>query len=148
MRALTLLGLLLAGAALAAPEKKSTGMPTKRPPDPEVGMRLYNQSCWQCHGMGGKGDGPAAASVLGGVPSIEAVVKALPEGKDDRGWDPLVDVIQEGRGRMPAYAADIDKHDSKRILVYLKGVVEGKAPPKPEGEKADEAEAGAEAGGQ
>lgn len=147
MRALTLLGLLLAGAALAAPEKKSTGMPTKRAPDPEVGMRLYNQSCWQCHGMTGKGDGPAAGSVLGGVPSLVDAVKALPDGKEGA-WAPMIDVIQQGKGKMPAYAEDIDKHDSKRILIYLKGVVEGKAPPKPEGDKADEPEDGPEAGGQ
>lgn len=142
MRGSLLVLLLLGGSvALAAtPEKTPQGLPTKRPPDRDVGERLWKQSCWQCHGEKGKGDGPAAAAVIGGVPTLEGKVK----GED---FEPLVAVIQAGRGRMPAYAEDIDKHDSRRILVYLRDVLEGRGPP-PKEKGEDEDVGGAEAGGQ
>lgn len=118
------------GVALAKPDGTST-MPTKRAPDYEVGKRLWKQSCWQCHGEAGKGDGPAAAALPGGVPSLEGKVKG------DK-FEPLVKIIQDGRGRMPAYAENIDQHDSRRILVYLRDVMEGKAPPPPEKKEGEE----------
>jgi mono/diheme cytochrome c family protein len=135
----TLLGAALAlsvalsvGAAVAKPDGTST-MPSKRPPDYEVGKKLWTQSCWQCHGATGKGDGPAAAALVGGVPSLEGKIKGAE-------FDALVDVIQQGRGRMPAYSEDIDEHDSRRILQYLKDTLEGKKPPPPQNEK-DKADA-------
>ena len=116
--------LLLAMLALAAPEKSTTTVPSKRPPDPEVGKRLWTQSCWQCHGETGKGDGPASSSVPGGVPAWEAKLQ-------DEDFARLIDVIEDGRGRMPAYAEVIDRHDARRILVYLRDLGEGKPPPPP-----------------
>jgi len=109
-------------------------MPTKRPPDSEVGKKLWAQSCWQCHGEAGKGDGPAAAALPDGVPSLEGTIKG------DK-FDELVKVIQGGRGRMPAYSEDIDAYDTRRVLQYLRDVMEGKAPPPPE--KGGEGEEGA-----
>jgi mono/diheme cytochrome c family protein len=122
--ALALVAALSVGAALAKPDGTST-MPSKRPPDFEVGKRLWTQSCWQCHGATGKGDGPAAAALVGGVPSLEGKIKGAK-------FDALVAVIQDGRGRMPAYGENIDEHDSRRILQYLKDTLEGKKPPPPE----------------
>lgn len=132
VRAVVVAGLALtAGVALAKPDGTST-MPTKRPPDYEVGKKLWAQSCWQCHGEKGLGDGPAAAALPGGVPSLDGKVKG-------EKFDALVRVIQDGRGRMPAYSEDIDEHDSRRILQYLRDVMEGKTPPPPEkGEASDE----------
>lgn len=98
---------------------------TKRDSDEDAGRRLWNRSCWQCHGELGKGDGPAAASLVGGVPSLEGKVKTAD-------FDALVGVIQAGRGRMPAYAEDIDKHDSRRILVYLEARMAGRVGATPE----------------
>lgn len=115
--------LLLAMLAFAAPEKTST-VPSKRPPDPEVGERLWAQSCWQCHGESGKGDGPASAAVPGGVPAMKEKVV-------DADFSAFIEVIEDGRGRMPAYAEVIDRHDARRILVYLRDKGEGKAPPPP-----------------
>lgn len=125
---------LSAGVALAKPDGTSK-MPTKRPPDYEVGQRLWKQSCWQCHGESGKGDGPAAAALTGGVPSLEGKVR----GEE---FDRLVQLIQEGRGAMPAYSENIDTHDSRRILQYIRDVLEGKPPPPPEGKQGDEDEGG------
>ncbi len=123
-----------AGVAFAKPDGTSK-MPTKRAPDYEVGKRLWAQSCWQCHGEAGKGDGPAAAALPGGVPSLEGKVR----GED---FDALVKVVQDGRGRMPAYSENIDQHDSRRILQYLRDVMEGKPPPPSEDKEKDEEPAG------
>ncbi len=92
---------------------------TKRDSDEETGRRLWQRSCWQCHGDVGAGDGPAASALVGGVPSLSGKVSVA-------GFDALVTVIQVGRGRMPAFGEDIDKHDSRRILVYLEGRMSGR----------------------
>jgi mono/diheme cytochrome c family protein len=113
-----------------------TTVPTRRPPDVEQGLKLYKQSCWQCHGETGLGDGPAAAALIGGVPPI---------GDLDKGLDALVRVISEGRGRMPAYSEDIDRHDARRILVYLREKRAGRAPAP--GSDDEDAGSGEEGGG-
>lgn len=131
LRSLAPMGALLAvalsvSAASAKPDGTSK-MPTKRPADYEVGKRLWAQSCWQCHGESGKGDGPAATVLVGGVPSLVGKVRG-----DD--LDGLVKLVQTGRGAMPAYGEDIDEHDTRRILQYLKAKMEGREPP-PEKDK-------------
>lgn len=113
-----------AGVAFAKPDGTST-MPAKRPPDYEVGKRLWTQSCWQCHGTTGKGDGPAAAALPDGVPSLEGKIKG-------NQMNALIRVVQAGRGRMPAYSEDIDEHDTRRVLQYIRDTLEGKAAPAPE----------------
>lgn len=97
---------------------KST-VPSKRPPDRERGRDLWLQSCWQCHGEQGKGDGPAATALPEGVPTLESKVSK-------EKFEALVKVIQDGKGRMPAYKEDIDKHDSRRILIYLQDALQGR----------------------
>lgn len=104
-------------AASKAATKSS--VPSKRPPDRERGRELWLQSCWQCHGEEGKGDGPSAAALPEGVPTLEHKVS-----KDQ--FDALVKVISDGKGRMPAYKEDIDKHDSRRILIYLQDALQGR----------------------
>lgn len=112
--------LALAPATAKTPPATST-MPAKRPPDREVGERLYRQSCWQCHGTNGKGDGPAASALVGGVPSLEGKVL-------DETIESLIDVVQAGRGPMPAYNEVIDRQDTRRILLYLQDRLAGKSP--------------------
>ncbi len=114
------------GSARAAPA--SSSVPSKRPPDRERGRELYLLSCWQCHGPEGKGDGPAAAALVGGVPSLVGAVK-----KDK--FDALIKVIEDGKGSMPAYNEDIDKHDARRILLYVEDALQGRTEPR--GEKGE-----------
>ena len=103
---------------------------TKRPPDVDVGRRLWQQSCWQCHGKAGAGDGPAAKALPDGVPPLTGKVK-------EAGFDAMVRIIQDGKGRMPAYAETMDKHDSRRILVYLQERMEGRVGDTPAAAGAD-----------
>ena len=103
---------------------------TKRPPDVDVGRRLWQQSCWQCHGKAGAGDGPAASAMPKGVPPLTGKVK-------EAGFDAMVRIIQDGKGRMPAYAETMDKHDSRRILVYLQERMEGRVGDTPAAAGAD-----------
>jgi mono/diheme cytochrome c family protein len=114
-----------------------TTVPTRRPPDVEVGLRLWKQSCWQCHGDTGAGDGPAASALIGGVPPIGSL--------EGGALDALVKVVSNGRGRMPAYSEDIDRHDARRILVYLREKRAGRAPAP--GSADDDEAAGEEGGG-
>lgn len=94
-------------------------MPGTRPSDRERGRELWLRSCWQCHGEEGKGDGPAAAGLAAGVPTL--VGKVPPEA-----FDRLVTLVLDGRGPMPAYREDIDKHDARRIFVYLQDATQGR----------------------
>ena len=110
-----------ASFAMAAAPDNTSKMPGKRPSDYETGRRLWAQSCWQCHGLRAAGDGPAARALPGGVPSLEAKLK-------NPDVDALVRVIQDGRGRMPAYSENIDTYDSRRIVTYLRDLLAGKTP--------------------
>lgn len=127
LRPLLLLLLLTASAAHAKPDGTST-MPAKRLSDFDAGKRLWKQSCWQCHGPTGHGDGPAAGALAGGVPPL------VLRGED---FDALIRVIQDGRGKMPAYSENIDEHESRRILGYIRDVMAGKGPPPPERDEDD-----------
>lgn len=119
---------LVPGAQAAAP---ASAVPTKRKPDRERGRDLWLQSCWECHGTEGKGDGPAAAAVPGGVPTLEGKIS------EDK-FDALVVLVEDGKGRMPAYREDIDKHDARRILLYLRDALAGHPEAKSEKDEAAE----------
>lgn len=123
------LTLLLCGLLFAAPTTTpakatipTSTMPGKRPPDPVVGETLWRQSCWQCHGELGKGDGPAASALIGGVPSLEGKIV-------EADFDKLIDGILVGKGKMPAYSETMERPDVRRILIYLKDRMDGKPPP-------------------
>ncbi|MCK6520153.1 cytochrome c [Myxococcota bacterium] len=131
------LTLTLAGAVLA-------GMPTKRPEDHVRGRTVFMQSCWQCHGASNNGQGPAAEALVGGVPDLRGKMS------EDR-FDALIPIILEGKGKMPAYAEELDKHDARRVLVYLHRLDTGEetppAPPKaPKAGQGDEDEPKGEEG--
>jgi mono/diheme cytochrome c family protein len=113
------------GPQVATKSNGDSVVPTKRDTDEVAGGKLWARSCLSCHGEGGRGDGPAAKVLVGGVPSLEGRVRPAD-------FDALVKVIQEGRGRMPAYAEDIDRHDSRRILVFLEKKLTGKLEAAPE----------------
>lgn len=103
---------LLVGSAATA-----RTIPKKRADDHVVGKELWERSCWPCHGKENDGRGPAAAAIPGGVPDLRNTVTP------DR-YGELIDVILDGKNDMPAFRAEMDRHQARRILVYLERVDE------------------------
>lgn len=101
------LALILAGSALAADP------PKKRLSDYEEGKKIYRRSCWQCHGRDAAGEGPAAAALPDGVPTLRGGVVTR-ERRDE-----FIRSILHGKGLMPAFSAEIERQDAKRVLIYL-----------------------------
>ena len=58
---------------------------------------LYLQRCANCHGTGGRGDGPIAASLPASVPDFRVTVERRTNAQMRR-------IITEGAGMMPAFA--------------------------------------------
>ena len=88
-------------------------VPKKLPPPKQRGENLYKELCWQCHGTLGQGDGPLSKVMQ--APSLAGVAKEKEKLH--------IDIIQNGKGRMPSYAEVIDRHDSRRILLWLRDPV-------------------------
>jgi mono/diheme cytochrome c family protein len=65
-----------------------------------------------CHGKNADGDGPAAAALPDGVPSLVGQIPATER-------DALLDTIMNGMGSMPAFSEELDRRDARRILTYL-----------------------------
>jgi len=114
------LGVTAAGLAFAA-DTTST-VPTKRPPDQEVGQSLWLQSCAACHGGKGLGDGPLAAA-LGGVKTLKGAIR--PDTIDG-----LTGVVRNGKDKMPAFSETIDAGDTRRVLEWIRDIADGKIQPK------------------
>ena len=47
--------------------------------EPGVGERLYRRYCASCHGVGGRGDGPAAEALSPRPPDLTALTSTVPE---------------------------------------------------------------------
>jgi mono/diheme cytochrome c family protein len=77
------------------------------------GKELYDDLCFQCHGANGLANTPLAKST--GAPALAGKFS-------DDNYSAGIAIIQEGKVGMPAYEMVIDKHDSKRILIYLGGL--------------------------
>ena len=77
------------------------------------GKELYDDLCFQCHGVNGLADTPLAASTKS--PKLAGQFA-------DGNYADGIKVVQQGIGVMPAYEMVIDKHDTKRILIYLSGL--------------------------
>ena len=101
------LALILAGSAQAADP------PKKRLSDYEEGKKIYRRSCWQCHGQDAAGEGPAAAALPDGVPTLRGGIVTR-ERRDE-----FIRSILNGKGLMPAFSAEIERQDAKRVLIYL-----------------------------
>ena len=84
--------------------------PTKLPLNHVRGKELYDTMCFQCHGELALAESPLAKST--NAPALAGVIP-----KED--YAETIKLIQIGKGMMPAYEMLLDKHDTKRILIYL-----------------------------
>jgi mono/diheme cytochrome c family protein len=103
--------------------------PTRRLPDNERGGELYMKNCWMCHGKMAEGDGPSAVALNSESP-------ALAKQYEKAEWDKMIRIIMDGKGDMPAFSPVMDRHEARRILVWL----EEPKPVKPRTKKSKEAE--------
>lgn len=111
-----------------APRTLSPGEPWKAPPqadqlkDPLVGNpksvqrgeKVFTSVCWTCHGMGGHGDGPAAAGLpIAPAKLSDPVVQAQSNGA-------LYWKITHGRGAMPTYEEVLSREERWAVVQYLR----------------------------
>lgn len=96
---------IVAGSAEAAPAAA----------DP--GARIYGQHCAQCHGAGGKGDGPAAAS-LNPRPRNHTNGAYMNSRTDAE----LLNSIRNGKGAMPAMKGQLSDADIHAVLAHVRSL--------------------------
>ena len=75
--------------------------------------RKQESLCFQCHGVNGLANTPLAKSMK--APKLAGQFT-------DGNYADGIKLVQQGFGVMPAYEMIIDKHDTKRILIYLGGL--------------------------
>jgi mono/diheme cytochrome c family protein len=97
------------------------GVPSKLPPDKERGEALYKTNCSMCHGATAQGDGALSGALQKPAPRLAGNIRT-----DEQ--DGNIDLIQQGRGDMPAYSAIMDRHDTRRVLVWLGSLDEAGQP--------------------
>lgn len=102
-----MLTLLLLARTAVADVPKTIPLPHIR------GKELYDDLCFQCHGVNGLADTPLAKST--NAPKLAGQFS-------DDSYAGGIEIVQQGKGVMPAYEMVIDKHDTKRILIYLGGL--------------------------
>ena len=73
LSAVAFLGISLAGAILAAPPRPYQS--TAAPRNPIEGKQIYRQYCASCHGVDGKGHGPASVALKHGAPDLTLLAK-------------------------------------------------------------------------
>ena len=84
--------------------------PSKLPKNHVRGKQLYEQYCFQCHGALALAENELANSI-----NAPPLAGRIPKEE----YPPAITLVQRGQGLMPAYEMLIDKHDTKRILIYL-----------------------------
>ena len=87
----------------------------------QEGKELYEKSCNNCHGPGGKGDGPASkmlkppaadfATAVKGKADAD-IAKTIKEGGKAVGKSPL----------MPAFGAKLSDEQIQALVAYVKGL--------------------------
>ena len=86
-------------------------------PDPrQVGRQIYASRCVSCHGRQGRGDGPIARFLDGGVGDLTPALKRKGDGL-------LLDAIASGVGPMPAFASALTDPERQALLLHLRDLV-------------------------
>lgn len=105
--------------------------------DASLGERVYVERCAVCHGRGGRGNGPAAPSMIPrprDFTSGEYKYKSTPSGQPPTDAD-LVRVVARGLGAsaMPYWDDVLDDAEIRAVVEYIKRLsdVFDEAPPRP-----------------
>lgn len=105
-------GLLTLGLLALRLGSASAGVPTQMPLEPDRGRALYRENCWPCHGYTGEGNGPVAAALPKVSPPLAGRIA-------EADYDKVAAMILTGKGDMPGFSQVMDRHDARRILVWL-----------------------------
>ena len=111
---------LLILAAIALPVSMSAVLATPQAEYPlERGRSIYEQSCLECHGVEGRGDGVKAPFLS---PRPGNLVSAATSAKSDKD---LLKIIANGRARtaMPAWKDQLSDDEQREVLRYIRSLV-------------------------
>jgi mono/diheme cytochrome c family protein len=105
------------------------------PPDTPVGERIYAQRCAVCHGPDGRGNGPAAPSLIPRPRDFtlgDFKYKSTPPGQPPTDAD-LVNIVAQGLqdSAMPYWRDLLSDEETSAVVAYIKGlspVFQGTAP--------------------
>jgi mono/diheme cytochrome c family protein len=92
-------------------------------PAGDLGAQVYSQRCALCHGAGGHGDGPAAAS-LNPKPRNHTDGSYMNARTDAE----LLEVIHNGKGAMPAWKGVLSEEEITAVLKHVRSLA---VPPYP-----------------
>ncbi len=97
-----------AGLELSAP-----GAPTEA--DLARGKKVYESTCFVCHGTRGEGDGPIVGRFPNPPSLLAEKARSLPEGR-------VLHILMRGQGIMPSHAAQVPPEDRWRVVWYVKSL--------------------------
>jgi len=105
--------LLAVGAPWSAPSPAATS-------GTDLGRRIYEQRCADCHGPQGRGDGIKAPFLS---PRPGNLVSAATSAKSDKD---LLKIIANGRPRtaMPAWKDELSDDEQREVLRYIRSLVQ------------------------
>jgi mono/diheme cytochrome c family protein len=122
----------------AEPPRPPVPVPPMPAPTPAViaeGARLYKESgCPECHGDGGRGDGPSARKGMKDARDLPIVPADLTRRPFKRGSDPVETWKSLALGLdgtpMPSYADALEPHQLWAIVLFMESLVtpEGRLP--------------------
>lgn len=75
--------------------------------------RTYAERCLGCHGAGGRGDGPIAASLPVTVPDFRVTV-------EKKSVTQIRRIIREGKGIMPAYGPALNGAEVQDMVLTVR----------------------------
>ena len=101
------------------PDQTATPAPsgTETVPAGDAGAQVYAQRCALCHGAGGHGDGPAAAS-LNPKPRNHTDGSYMNARTDAD----LLNVINNGKGAMPAWKGVLSEEEITAVLKHVRSL--------------------------
>ena len=88
-------------------------------PDIEQGQAIYQKHCVECHGTGGRGDGPRAALL---APRPGNLVSAATSTKTD---EELLEIIERGVARtaMRGWEKELTSEERRNVLAFVRSLV-------------------------